>query len=144
MLLPETSACCALSHEWATLQNNYEQYEKHGLLIKLATIALFVFSLAWGLNVVIAVSLLLIMWVQEGIFRTYQSRLGERILRIEQRIRQSSVETSFSYQLHSEWLATRPKLTGLLAEYGKSMLRPTVAFPHVLLILMTFGWAVLR
>ena len=52
MLLPETSA---LGHEWAILQNNYEQYEKYGLQIKLASIAMLVFSPALGLNVVIAV-----------------------------------------------------------------------------------------
>ena len=144
MLLPETSAYCALRQEWAILQNNYEQYEKHGLLIKLASIALFVFNLAWGLNVAMTVSILLIMWVQEGICKTYQSRLGERILRVEQHIRQSSVHTFFGYQLHSEWSAMRPEFTGLLAEYGKGMLRPTVAFSHVLLILMTIGWAMLR
>lgn len=140
MLLPENSA---FYHEWVTLHNNYEQYEKNCLLIKLASIALFVVTLAWGLNVVIAVSLLLTMWVQEGIFRTYQSRLGERLLRVEQHIRQSSAQTSFSYQLHSEWMATRPGFSGLLTEYGQSMLRPTVAFPHVLLILMTMGCAML-
>ncbi len=140
MLLPETSA---LGHEWTTLQNNYEQYEKNSLLIKLASVALFVFSLALGLGVVIAVSLLVIMWVQEGIFRTCQSRLGERILRVEQHIRQNSVQTSLSYQLHSEWMAMRPGFSGLLAEYGQSMVRPTVAFPHVILILMTMVWAML-
>lgn len=140
MLPPETSA---FGQEWITLQNNFEQYEMNCLLIKLVSIALLVFSVALGLNVVIAVSLLLIFWVQEGIFRTYQSRLGERILRVEQLIRQSSVQASLSHQLHSEWLALRPGLTELLAEYGKSMLRPTVAFPHVLLILMNLGWSLL-
>ncbi len=141
MPLPQTSP---FAQEWITLQNNYEQYEKYGLLIKLASIALIVSSLVFGLNLPMAVSLLLIMWVQEGIFRTYQSRLGERILRLEQLIRQSSGQTSSSYQLHTEWKAVRPGFTGLLAEYGKSMLRPTVAFPHVLLILLSLGWPMLR
>lgn len=141
MIPPETSA---FGYEWAVLQKNYEQYEKYGLLIKLASVALFVASMAWGLNVKVAVLLLLIMWVQEGIVRTYQWRLGERILRVEQLIRQSSLQTSLSYQLHTEWQASRPGFRGLLAEYGKSMLRPTVAFPYVLLILMDLGWDVLR
>ena len=140
MPYPDTST---FGHEWTTLQNNYEQYEKNALLIKLASIGVFVLSLAFALNVGLAAVLLLITWVQEGIFRTYQSRLGERILRVEQLIRQSSVQTSLCYQLHSEWMATRPGFTGLLAEYGKSMLRPTVAFPHVLLIMMSLGWAML-
>lgn len=141
MLLSETST---FGHEWITLQNNYEQYEKYGLLIKFASIALFVCSLALGLTVEIGVSLLLITWVQEGIFRTYQLRLGERILRVEELVRQSSVQPTLCYQLHSDWMAMRPGFSGLLAEYGNSMLRPTVAFPHVVLILLSLGWAILR
>lgn len=141
MLLPDTYV---FGHEWATLQNNHEQYEKHSLLIKLGSIAVFILNVAFDLNFAIAVSLLLIMWVQEGIFRTTQSRFGERILRVEQLIHQGSVQTCLGYQLHSEWMAMRPGFTGLLAEYGKNMLRPTVAFPHVLLVVMNLGWAVLR
>jgi hypothetical protein len=141
MLHLETSA---LGHEWAVLQNNHEQYEKNCLLIKLGSIVLFVSSLALTLNVATAVSLMLIMWVQEGIFRTYQGRIGERILHVEQLLRQSPLQVSLSYQLHTEWKATRPGVSGLLAEYGKSMLRPTVAFPHVVLMLIYIGWSVLR
>jgi hypothetical protein len=87
--------------------------------------------------------LVLVMWVQEGIFRTYQSRLGKRILRIEQLLKQASPESSFGYQLHSEWQLSRPGFGGLLAEYGKSMSRPTVAFPHIVLILIVIAWPVL-
>lgn len=136
MSVPEI---CASGHEWATLQNNHERYETNSLLIKLAAIGLFLGCLALSLGVLTTGLLMLVLWVQEGIFRTSQSRIGERILRIEQLLRQGSPAYA-PYQLHSEWLAARPGFGGLLAEYGKSMLRPTVAFPYVVLAAINIGW----
>ena len=121
-----------LGHEWATLQDNHEQYEKTSLLIKLVGIGLYVACVALSLDVVLTLALMLIMWVQEGIFRTSQSRLGDRIVRVEQLVRQGGVP----YQLHTEWQAARPGFVGLIAEYARNMARPTVAFPYVLLILI--------
>ena len=138
------SETSSLSHEWAILQNNYEQYEKSSLLIKLGCTALFVFCLALALHVMAAVTVILVLWVQEGIFRTYQSRLGERILRVEQLLRQATPQVAHACQLHTEWGALRPGFGGLLAEYAKSMLRPTVMFPYVVLALINLGWFVLR
>lgn len=141
MLHAETSA---LAREWTTLQDNYEQYEKSCLLIKLAGIVLFVTCLALALHAPIVVAVMLIVWVQEGITRTFQSRLGERLLRIEHMLRQDSPQGTQACQLHTEWQAGRPGVGGLVAEYGKSMLRPTVAFPYAVLILMNVVPAVLR
>ena len=138
MLHSETSA---LGHEWATLQGNHEQYEKNCLLIKLSSLALFVSCLALALPVAIALSLVLILWVQEGICRTSQSRVGERIMRVEHLLREPSPQAA-GYQLHTEWQASRPGSGGLLAEYGKSMLRPTVAFPYVVLMAIYMVWSV--
>jgi hypothetical protein len=137
--LPDSSA---LGHEWATLQDNHEKYENTSLLIKLGGIALFVACLALSLDVVISLLLMLVMWIQEAVFRTSQSRLGRRILRIEQLLGQDAPATTAPYQLHSEWLSTRPGFAGLLAEYGKNMLRPTVAFPYVVLMGIIMVWFV--
>lgn len=122
-----------LGQEWITLQNNFEQYEKGGLLLKLLAIVLCAAGFALALHEVLIGALLLVLWLQEGVYRTYQARLGTRILRIEQGI--VSGERA-AFQLHSEWLASRPGLFGLLAEYGRSALRPTVAFPYAILLLM--------
>lgn len=135
MPLPDTSAH---GHEWATLQNNHEQYERCSLLIKLGAIALFVAYLALSLDGLIVLLLMLVLWVQEAIFRTSQSRLGLRILRIEQCLDDGL--SAPAYQLHSEWLAARPGTAGLVAEYGKNMVRPTVAFPYVVLIGIMVLW----
>ena len=124
----------ALGHEWAILQNNHEQYEQSSLLIKLGSIAVFMACLALSFDVLIGLLLMLILWIQDAVFRTSQSRLGERILRIEQLLEQGAPGAAPAYRLHSEWLAARPGIAGLLAEYGRNMLRPTVAFPYVVLM----------
>ena len=129
----QTADNAALGQEWITLQNNFEQYEKGGLLLKLLAIVLCAAGFALALHEVLIGTLLVVLWLQEGVYRTYQARLGTRILRIEQGI-VSGERTAF--QLHSEWLASRHGLFGLLAEYGRSALRPTVAFPYAILLLM--------
>lgn len=124
----------ALSQEWNTLQNNYEQYEKSGLLIKLTAVVLSTVALATAVNGTLISAVLLILWLQEGIFRTYQSRLGTRILRVEGLLLQGKSLENMAFQFHSEWLAERRGLVGMVLEYAKNSLRPTVAFPYVALL----------
>lgn len=119
----------ALQQEWVTLQNNIERYEHNALWLKLA--ALLMVPLQWPLQP----ALLLILWLMEGIFRTSQARLGDRVVVIEQLIRAGESDAGKACQLHSEWLAKRPGTFGLLLEYARSALRPTVAFPYPLLLL---------
>lgn len=119
----------ALQQEWVTLQNNIERYEHSALWLKLA--ALLMVPLQWPLQP----ALLLILWLMEGIFRTSQTRLGDRVVVIEQLIRAGESDVGKACQLHSEWLAKRPGTFGLLLEYTRSALRPTVAFPYPLLLL---------
>lgn len=128
----------ALSQEWITLQNNHERYETGGLLLKLAGVAIWGVGVAWGRHELLVNLLVLILWVQEGIYRTFQARLGARILRIEALLGGDGSEGG-AFQLHSEWLANRPGMAGLLVEYGKSALRPTVAFPYPALLLIGLG-----
>ncbi len=133
MPTPELSM---FSQEWITIQNHYEQYEKNTLLIKLSAIALYFGSQVLTINAAITAVIIIILWVQESIFRTYQSRLGERIIRIESFLRQNGQLHASACQLHSEWLAGRKGLTGLLLEYAANAARPTVAFPYVVLLLV--------
>jgi hypothetical protein len=125
-----------LAQEWNTLQNNIEQYEKGGLLIKLAGVVLCVIGLTLGHHTIVISILIGVLWIQEGIFRTFQSRLVERIVRIEQLVKQDTPNNHATYQLYSEWLAGRAGPVGLIKEYALSMSRPTVAFPYVILILI--------
>lgn len=135
----------SLGLEWTTLQNNHEQYEKGGLLLKLASLVLTAMGIALGLDAWLIAALVAVLWAQEGIYRTFQSRLGERILRVESLIRQDAsgaglsgagpLGSGLAYQLHSEWLAGRKGGLALVAEYARSASRPTVAFPHALILL---------
>lgn len=123
-----------LQQEWNTLQNNIERYEHSALWLKLAAIALTLS--AGSLPPVLAPALLLILWLQEGIFRTSQARLGERIVQVEQMLAAGEADGGKACQLHSQWLAQRPGTVGLLLEYARSALRPTVAFPYPLLLVL--------
>lgn len=122
-----------LGQEWITLQNNHEQYERASLFIKLLAILLCALGFALALHEVVTILLLLVLWIQESIFRTSQARLGVRLLCIEQAIRSGE---SLAFQLHSEWQASRPGTFGLIAEYAASAVRPTVAYPYLPLLLL--------
>lgn len=124
----------ALQQEWTTLQNNIERYEHTVQWLKLAALALT--PLAGHLPLWLAPALLLLLWLQEGIFRTSQARLVARIVQVEQLIASAGDNDSQACQLHNQWLAQRPGTLGLLLEYLRSALRPTVAFPYPLLVLL--------
>lgn len=126
----------SLSREWSTLQNNYEQYEQDGLKIKLVSVMLTTIGLAFNVSAILLAAMVLLLWMQEGIYRTFQSRLGQRILQLESFIKQGSAAPGNSFQLHSEWLTSRKKGLALLGEYATSACRPTVAFPHAVLGLL--------
>ena len=126
-----------LGQEWTTLQNNFEQYERSALLIKGASLVIGFAGLVLALDAFLMAVVVLVCWLQEGITRTFQARLGQRILKVESLIAQGALSTStpLPFQLHSEWLATRRRGVGLLQEYAASALRPTVAYPHGLFFL---------
>lgn len=116
-----------LGLEWTTLQDNYEQYERNALLVKLLAVGLCVVGWCFAMYAIAAV-MVAVLWVQEAIFKTYQSRLVVRLLRIEGLIRLSSTP-GVPFQLYTEWLASRKGVVGLVAEYASNMIKPTVVFP---------------
>ncbi len=118
-----------MGQEWQTLQNNHERYEIGALLIKLVCLGLCVAGLAAHLDTGWIGAVVLLCWVEEGIFKTYQARLADRLLQLESLIRQAA-PSARAMQLYSEWSAARPGGLGLLREYAASTLRPTVAFPY--------------
>lgn len=128
----------ALSQEWTTLQNNHERYESGALWIKLVAVLLFFTGAAIALEPWLLCLLLLVLWLQEGIFKTWQSRLGSRLLEVERLLAEGSTAPETAFQLHTGWAAGRKGSTGLLAEYLASACRPTVAFPHLVLLALVF------
>ncbi len=129
----------ALGLEWVTLQNNIERYENGGLALKLIALGLTVLGLGLNFPLLLISAVVLLIWLQEGIYRTFQARLGQRIVQVEAVVRQlglTDVDTPPSaFQLHSEWLANRPGGLGLIREYLASAVRPTVAYPYAVVLL---------
>ena len=125
-----------LTQVWITLQNNFEQYEKWCLGIKLLAIVLAGTGMAGMLPWPGVVALLLVLWLQEGILRTSQSRLGAHLLQLEQRKKLHAHAEEDALLLHTEWLAKRPAASGLVIEYMRNALRPTVAYPYVILVML--------
>ncbi|WP_180126066.1 hypothetical protein [Rhodoferax sp. BLA1] len=126
----------ALAQEWATLQNHHEAQERNALGLKLLAVLLVAGSWMTGLEPMLAAALVLVLWLQEAILKTWQHRLAERLLVIEGLFTRGPQGAEAPFQLHTQWLAQRPGLSGLLAEYGRSALRPTVAFPYAVLCLL--------
>jgi len=127
----------ALGQEWTQLQHDHEQYERSGLLIKLLAFVLCLAGMALGFDALWLAPVLLMLWLQEGIYRALQSRLSVRLLRVEQALVQRPAVTAPAFQLHSEWLAGRPGTPGLIREYLSNAARPTVAFPYALLLALS-------
>lgn len=132
-----SSSPAALMQEWSRLQADHEQYERGALWIKLAAIGLYAWGLGTGLGPLGMGLLMLLLWLQEAVFKTYQARLGERLLKVEAGLRQDP--SLPAGQLHSEWLAARPRGAALLAGYVRSACRPTVALPYLVLLLVSVG-----
>lgn len=121
-----------LGQEWVTLQNNHEHYERGALALKVVTVVFAFALLAVNLPAMVVALVVAALWLQEGIYRTSQSRLGQRLLVLEKLIKKD--ERGVPFQLHSDWQAARPGIGGLLREYLGNALRPTVAYPYVVLI----------
>ncbi len=126
----------AAAQEWSVLQKLHERYEFGALTIKLTAVVLFFAGLVVELHGTWLVLLVALLWLQEGIFKTYQARLGNRLLALEQGM--TAGETLRVFALHSDWLAQRKGLIGQVREYLGSAVRPTVAFPYLVLLVLTW------
>ncbi len=118
--------------EWMSLHRSYEQYEAYGLMIKIVSIILFFISLWLQIGALLIVIVWLVLWLQEAIWKTFQGRTEQRLLVIESELTKQSQTEPF--QFYSQWEAKRPSALGLIVEYVKQALRPTVAFPYIVLI----------
>ena len=126
----------ALSQEWTTLQNNHERYESGALCIKLGAVLLFFAGAAITLEPWLLCLLQLLLWLQEGIYKTWQARLGARLLLLEHLLAAPPPAPGTAFQLHTNWSTSRQGASALVAEYLGSACRPTVAFPHLVLVLL--------
>ncbi len=124
-----------LAREWQTLQDNHEQHEKSALLIKLTSLIICVAGIAANVPAFWLAIGVLICWLQEAIYKTYQARLVERLLTVEALLRKTEPPAE-AMQLYTAWTANRPSGLGLIAGYAASALKPTVAFPYLPILLL--------
>jgi hypothetical protein len=123
--------------EWLCLQNQYDSYEKHALIIKLVAVILcptllFMLNTApWG------ILFITLLWLQDGIWKTYQHKIGERLLVLEKAIAKSWEHEAM--QFDSSWLASLRGGAALVRQYLGQACKPNVAYPYVLLVMV---WAV--
>ena len=131
----QQSTSQASEQEWIALHQGYERSEGLSLALKLLAVTLCVTGFLSGLQPAVTSALLLVLWLQDAIWKTFQGRTEQRLLAIEKLIKQDKNKGSF--QFYSQWSESRPSTFGLMAEYGKNALRPTVAYPYAVLVAIT-------
>ena len=120
--------------EWCLLQNQFDSYEKYSLHIKLLSVIVLLAAEISGVISIFIVLVLVVLWFQDAIWKTFQSRIEARLLQIETYILEKSVGSEF--QFNSEYYKARLRGVSLIKEYFTQSIRPTVAFPHIVLILI--------
>jgi len=125
-----------LQQEWTTLHNSTEKSENLSLLIKLVSVVICLLGVIVNLSPVILTLLLLILWLQEAIWKTFQGRAEQRLLTIEEAYLDK--DPSGAFQFYSECLASRTGIKKLVSEYLCNAIRPTIAFPYLVLLPLSF------
>lgn len=128
--------------EWCLLQNQFDSYEKHSLYIKLLSIIVLLTAEISDVISIFIVLVLMVLWLQDAIWKTFQSRIEPRLLQIEKYISEEREESAF--QFNSEYYSVRLSGLSLINEYARQSMRPTVAFPHIVLILILLVQYILK
>jgi hypothetical protein len=76
-----------LSQQWLSLHNDHEHYERYALLIKLFAIVITLTSFVFSMPPLIITVLLVITWLLEGVWKTFQARTASAIITIEKKIK---------------------------------------------------------
>ncbi|BCG62757.1 MAG: hypothetical protein methR_P0407 [Methyloprofundus sp.] len=129
-----------LQNEWNILHQDIEKYARFSLLIKLFSVLVCLLAFTYQLSAWLAILFILILWLQNGIWQTFQARLEKRILFIEQQIQSSTNSDDMAFQLYSQFQEQRLGAVGLVKEYCINSLKPTIAYPFVLLVVVVGGY----
>ncbi len=129
-----------LLKQWQTLHICHENYEQYALIIKLFAIACTVVAISLSVSLLLSLFLLSIVWLQEAIWKTYQSRLAQAIMLIEEKMTCNDAEDNDKleqpYLLYTQWQLKRPSNKQLIKEYIVNSIKPTVIYPYLPLILI--------
>lgn len=122
-----------LGQEWSVLQNQFDSYEKFSLIIKLVSICASIFSFLIAGASYALLLLIILLWGQDSIWKTFQSRIEPRLMAIEKYIAEENDQSAF--QFNTQYLKNSFQGKSLIIEYLRQSIRPTVAFPHAILLL---------
>ncbi|WP_016955783.1 hypothetical protein [Catenovulum agarivorans] len=117
--------------EWQTLQQAYDKYEFGSLAIKLLAVILTFVGLITNMQLCLLLSVVAILWLQDGIWKTFQSRFEVRLLEIE---KMSETNATSEPAFNTEWQKQRPGVFGLVKAYLCNSLKPTVMYPYIVLL----------
>ena len=123
-------------NEWAIIHSDIERYERFSLVIKLISVVISVIFITHSINEWFSIAVILVLWLQEGIWKTFQKRLESRIIFIEQELQTNSDEDGKAFQLYTQWNKQRQNISGLIKEYLSSATKPTIAYPYIILIVL--------
>lgn len=126
----------SLQREWEVLHGDTEKYERYSLLIKLCAIISAVFLAIFSVNIIFSLIIVMVFWGQDAIWKTFQSRLGDRLHIVEKAITSGTGALLPTCQLYSEWAKNKPAASGLIKSYLLHSLKPTVCYPYGVLLLM--------
>jgi hypothetical protein len=118
--------------EWSTLQNQFDAFEKLSLVIKLVAILV---TCLFALDIKHPEILLMvnaILWGQDAIWKTFQSRFADRLLKIESELNSESSDAAI--QFNTAWEDKHRSTFSLLSEYLTHLVKPTVVYPHFVLL----------
>jgi hypothetical protein len=130
-----------LSQQWLSLHNDHEQYERYALLIKLFAIVITLTSFVFSMPPLITTVLLVITWLLEGVWKTFQARTASAIITIEKKLKEDEVIKQSNkpityYSMYTQWQINQRDLFTLVIEYLTSSLKPTVLFPYIPLFML--------
>jgi len=137
-----------LVKEWQQHHSSYEKYELFALVIKLVAVALTIFLIVNAQSNTVILLLIAVLWLQEGIWKTYQARTSDRIELIEKALSGRKQEdkslvnesNTIAFQFYHQWSESRAGTVALIKEYIQNSIKPTVIYPYaplMLIVLMT-------
>lgn len=126
-----------LESEWNTLQSSADQYEHSSLNIKLMSLLVVGGSIALTLETLPQILLILLFWITEAVYKTFQFRIFARLDKIEAAIQNSDFGCK-PFQFNSDFNDERGGISNLLLEYVTSALKPTIAVTYLVLIVVVF------
>lgn len=129
----------SLENEWSLLQNQFDGYEKYSLLIKLFSTSILSIAYFTHQLHLFVFFLLIVLWLQDGIWKTFQSRIETRLLQLEEYLSGETEPAELSgkaYQYNRSYMKCRPSTLKLIQEYFQQSIRPTVAYPHAALCML--------